>query len=138
MLTLLLIRYIHPIVKELIEKLPVWLQNTLTIIIFIFIVLDLYVTIRHLMKSNNRLQELQTAINGHLIHYTKRIGYLKDSITAKFEESEFYSERIKALFTLNYIQDNRLSIAFPDLRSTKYNYAFQKLKSMLLHKDDYS
>jgi len=54
----------------------------------------------------------------------------------KFEESDFYSERIKALFSLNRIQNTRIVRAFPDLRYLKYNDAFQKLKNILLGKDD--
>lgn len=135
-LTVLLIKYIHPIAKGLIDKLPNWLQITLSLIIFIFFILDLYVTVRHLLQLNNRLKEIQTAINCYLGQYTKRAGELKDSILNKFEESDFYSERIKALFSLNRIQNTRIVRAFPDLRLLKYNDAFQKLKSILLGKDD--
>jgi uncharacterized membrane protein len=135
-LTVLLIKYIHPIANGLIDRLPDWMQIALSLIILIFVMSDLYVTVRHLLQLNSRLKEIQTAINGYLGQYTKRAGELKDSILNKFEESDFYSERIKALFSLNRIQNTRIVRAFPDLRYLKYNDAFQKLKNILLGKDD--
>ena len=62
----------------------------------------------------------------------KRAGEVKDAILDRFEESEFYNERIKTLFNLNRIQNMRIFRAFPDLRSLKYNEAFQKLKKIVL------
>jgi uncharacterized membrane protein len=135
-LSVLLIRCIHPIAGGLIDQLPDWLQIVLSFVLFILVMLDLYVTVHHLLQLNDRLKEIQTAINGYLGQYTKRAGDLKDSILNKFEESDFYNERIKALFGLNRIQNIRIFRAFPDLRSLKYNDAFQKLKNMLLGPDD--
>ncbi|MPM86724.1 hypothetical protein SDC9_133815 [bioreactor metagenome] len=137
-LTVLLIKYIHPIAGGLIDRLPDWLQIVLSLVIFILVMLDLYVTVRNLLLLNARLKEIQTAINSFLGQYTKRAGVLKDSILNKFEESDFYNERIKALFSLDRIQNTRIFRAFPDLRSLKYNDAFQKLKNMLLGEDDKS
>jgi len=64
--------------------------------------------------------------------YAKRAENLKDSLLDKFEESEYYSERIKKLFSLSRFQDIRLVRAFPQLRSIKYNDAWKKLKNILL------
>lgn len=135
-LSVLLIKYVHPIAVGLINQLPDWLQIALSLVIFIIVMLDLFVTVRHLLHLNARLKEIQTAINSFLGQYTKRAGELKDSILNKFEESDFYNERIKALFNLSRIQNMRIVRAFPDLRSLKYTDAFQKLKNILLGEDD--
>jgi len=75
-LTVLLIKYIHPIANGLIDRLPDWMQIALSLIILIFVMSDLYVTVRHLLQLNSRLKEIQTAINGYLGQYTKRAGEL--------------------------------------------------------------
>jgi len=131
-LTVLLIKYIHPFVSGLIDQLPDWALVTSSVFIFIIIMLDLYVTVHHLLLLNGRLKEIQAALNGFLEQYAKRAGELKDTLFDKFEENEYYSERIKRLFSLNRFQSIRLARAFPKLRFIKYNDAWQTLKSILL------
>ena len=135
-LTVLVIKVIHPVVGGLIDRLPDWLQIVLALVLFILVMLDLFMTARHILHLNVWLKEIQTAINSFVGQSTKRAGELKDSILNKFEESDFYNERIKALFSLSRIQNIRLFKAFPSFRSLKYNDAFQKLKNKLLGGDD--
>lgn len=134
-LSVLLIKIIHPIVNGLIDQWPDWMQIALSLVIFIVLMLDLYVTVRHLLVLNSRLQEIQSAMNGFLNQYARRAGELKNTLLDKFEESEFYSDHIKTLFSLNRLQNTRIVRAFPKLRSIKYDDAWQKLKSILLSMD---
>jgi len=134
-LAVLLIKYIHPFVGGLIEQLPAWWQIVLSLVIFILLMLDLYVTVRHLLVLNNRLKEMQLAINRFWEQYAKHAGELKESLLSKFEESEFYNGRIKALISLSQFQNIRIIRAFPSLRSINYDDAWQKLKSILLGTD---
>ena len=135
-LSVFLIKYIHPFVGGVIGRLPDWTQIALSLIITVLLLLDLYVTVRHLLSLNGRLKEIQSVINDFLEQYAKRAGEIKDSILDKFENSEFYNDHIKTLFVLNKIQNIRIIKAFPKLQSTKYNDAFQKLKNILLGKED--
>jgi len=134
-LSVLLIKYIHPFVRGVIGQLSDWVQITLALVIFTLLMLDLYATVRHLLLLNGRLQEIQSAMNGFLGQYAKRAGELKGSLLDKFEESTFYSEHIKMLFSLNRFQDTRIIRAFPKLRFIKYDAAWQKLKNILLRMD---
>jgi len=134
-LAVLLIKYIHPFAGGLIGQLPAWWQIVLSIVIFIFLMLDLYITVRHLLVLNSRLKKMQLAINQFLKQYAQQAGELKESIMNKFEESEFYNERIKALISLSRFQSIRIIKAFPSLRSINYDDAWQKLKSILLGSD---
>lgn len=134
-LAVLLIKYIHPFVGGLIGQLPSWWQIVLSIVIFIFLMLDLYITVRHLLVLNSRLKKMQLAINQFLKQYAQQAGELKESLMSKFEESEFYNERIKALISLSRFQSIRIIKAFPSLRSINYDDAWQKLKSILLGSD---
>jgi transcription initiation factor IIE alpha subunit len=93
---------------------------------------DLYATVHHLLKLNNRLKEFQLAFNRFREQYAKRTEGLKNVLLDRFEQSEYYGERLKKLFNINWFQSKRLIRAFPDLRLLKYNDAWQKLKSILL------
>lgn len=130
-LSVLLVKYIHPFVEELVEQIPNSILIALSSVILVVITIDIYVTVRHILSLNGRLQEIQTAINRYMDQQTKRIGGIKNSILYKFEESEFYNERIKSLININRIQNKRLAKAFPKLRSIKYEDAWEKLKGFL-------
>mgnify|MGYP001115697652 CR=1 FL=1 len=131
-LSVLLIKVFHPLVAALTAQVPEWLQIVLTVILLSLILRDLYTTVRHLLRLNSRLKDIQAAINEFLSKSVKRAGEVKDTILDRFEESEFYSERIKTLFVLNRIQNMRIFRAFPDLRPLKYHEAFNKMKKIVL------
>lgn len=135
-LSVLLVKYIHPVVSGFILGLPFRVLLASSLAAFIILMTDLYFTVRHLLLLNGRLQEIQYAINCFVGQYAKRAGTLKDSLLDKFEESDFYSDRIKILFSLSRFQNIRLARAFPRLKSVKYNDAWQKLKATLLGTDD--
>ncbi|MEA4969324.1 MAG: putative ABC transporter permease [Candidatus Pelethousia sp.] len=131
-LSVILIKIFHPKVVVLTAQAPEWLQIVLAGILFSLILWDLYTTVRHLLRLNSRLKDIQVAINEFLSKNVKRAGEVKDAILDRFEESEFYNERIKNLFSLNRIQNMRIFHAFPNLRSLKYHEALQKLKKFVL------
>ncbi|MFZ3131796.1 MAG: putative ABC transporter permease [Desulfosporosinus sp.] len=134
-LVVLLIKYIHPFTGGLLGQLSAWWQIVLSIVIFIFLMLDLYITVRHLLVLNSRLKKMQLAINQFLKQYAQQAGELKESLMSKFEESGFYNEHIKSLISLSRVQNVRIVRAFPRFRPINYNDAWQKLKSILLRSD---
>lgn len=134
-LSVLLIKYIHPFVGARTNQLPIWALVSAAVIIFLAIMLDLYITVRHLIHLKGRLSEIQSAFDRFIDQYAKRTGGLKNALLDKFEESEFYNERIKKLINLNRFQDTRLARAFPKLKSLRYNDAWQKLRSIVLTTD---
>ena len=134
-LCVLLIRYIHPFVKTLTISLSDMTLYCSALVCFLLTMLDLFITVRHLLQLKGRLAELQHAINRFLEQYTKRAEGLKNALFEKFEESEFFNERIKKLINLRKFQDIRIARAFPKLRPLKSNDAWQKLKAYWLNND---
>ena len=128
----LLIRYIHPFTKSVTDRLPLTAKKIFVLVFLLYVLTDIAVTIRHVLILNGRLDEIQCAINGFLGKYRRRAGELKNAILVNFEESEFYSDRIKTLFSLDRLQNRRIFRAFPTLRSLRYDDALKKLRSKLL------
>jgi uncharacterized membrane protein len=131
-LSVILIKFIHPFVSRLLGFMPDRILTVSAICIFIVLMFDLYATVHHLLKLNNRFKEFQLAFNRFREQYAKRTEGLKNVLLDRFEQSEYYGERLKKLFNINWFQSKRLIRAFPDLRLLKYNDAWQKLKSILL------
>jgi len=135
-MSIVIIKYIHPFLSSKIAQLPDWVQIVFSVVIFILLMVDLYVTVTHLLALKGRLEEVQSAINEFLEEHAKRAGELKHALLDKLEESEFYSDHIKSLLSINKFHNRRIVRAFPKLRYIKYDDAWQKLKSTLLGKDD--
>lgn len=137
-LSVLGIKYIHPFVKSLTDQISYNAKMTLLLIFMVYLLIDFSITVRHVLKMNGRLSEIQTALNCFFGKYAKRAGEFRNAILVSFEESEFYSERIKILFSLDRFQSRRIIRAFPKLRSFKYDDALKKLKCRVLGLKDSS
>lgn len=130
-LSAVLIKWVHPFVAQMTGYLSPAGRAAVSAAIFVAISADLLITVRHLLSLNGRLREIQTAIAQYKAQQLGRVEDLKQLIMDKFEESEFYSERIKSLIRLDKIQNTRLAKAFPRRRSIKYEDAWQKIKNTL-------
>ncbi|NLT14484.1 MAG: putative ABC transporter permease [Clostridiales bacterium] len=128
------IRFIHPFVRSLTGRIPENLKSIILLLVIIYLFIDFTLTIRHVFIMNGRLSEIQGALNDFFGKYYRRAGELRDSIRVSFEESEFYSERIKTLFSLGRLQNRRIIRAFPKLRSFQYDDALKKMKARVLRK----
>lgn len=133
-MTVLLVRFIHPFVGGMIGRLPDSAVNTYAAVLFLAVTLDLYVTARHMFRLGGRLAEIQSTLDRFIDRQAKRAEELKDALVEKFEESEFYSERIHRLIHFGRFQTARLARAFPRMEFIGYNGAWQKIKSILLNK----
>ncbi len=125
------IKFIHPFVRSLTDQIPQYVKSIILFAVIVFLLIDLALTIRHVFIMNGRLSEIQGALNAFFGKYYKRAGDLKNSIRMSFEESEFYSERIRTLFSLDRFQNRRIIRAFPKLRSFLYDDALKKMKARL-------
>ena len=137
-LSVLVIRFVHPFVRELTAGLPSDARIAAAALILTALTADTLITVRHVLVLNGRLYEIQCAINGFLAEQVKRAEELRNSLLESFEQSEFYNERIKTLVGLNRQHNIRLLRAFPRLRSLKYNDAMEKLKETLLRMRDWN
>jgi uncharacterized membrane protein len=130
--SVLLIKSIHPFTKSLTDSLSLQSKQIFLYVFLLYIFIDMAVTTRHVLVLNGRLSEIQASINGFLAKYKKRTGEVKNTVAVNFEESEFYSERIRTLFRLDRFQNRRIFRAFPRLRSLRYDDALRKLRTRLI------
>ncbi len=128
------LKFIHPFVRSLTDQFPDSYKSLLVLLILLYGLIDLSLTVRHVFILNGRLSEIQLALNGFLGKYARRAGEFKNSLLDSFEESEFYSDRIRTLFSLDRIQNMRIFRAFPKLRSLRYDEALCKLREKLNRK----
>ena len=130
-LSVLLVKLIHPFVISLTDRIPPNDLSFSAVVAFVLLACDTAVSVRHILVLNGRLREIQSAFNGFVAQRMKRAEELKNALEERFEQSEFYSERIQALIGRNRLHDTRLFRAFPRLRSLKYEDALKKLKESL-------
>jgi len=135
-LSVLVVRFVHPFVERTMDAVPDNVIIWSSVALFAAIVVDIVLTVRHLLMLDGRLKEIQEAFNRFAEPYAKRAEELKSTLLEKFEESEYFTERIRKLFSLSRFQDTRLARAFPKLRHFDYNDAWQKLKKFLLNGKD--
>lgn len=131
LLSVLLMLFIHPFVKEMVEQIPDKVLLWTAVFLLLLFLSDIFVTVRHILLLNGRLQEIQEAINQYAQNSRERAQQLKSTLLERFENSEFNSLRIKALLDMRKFQDRRLMKAFPRLESVKYKEALEKIKSRL-------
>lgn len=129
-LSVLLVLFLHPLVYDFTMLIPPPLRLVASAVIFGLLLTDVFFTVRHILMLNGRLREMQEALNGFLAQSARRAEEMKTGLMEAFEASEFYSEKIKKLFSLRRFQDLRLARAFPDLISKKYDDAWQQLKKL--------
>jgi len=132
-LSVLIVLFIHPFILKVLSALPDGAVIGLSAVFLAGLCADIVLTVRHLLMLDGRLKEIQEAFNRFAEPYAKRAGELKTTLLEKFEESEYFTERIRRLFSLSRFQDIRLALAFPKLRHFNYNDAWQKLKKFLLN-----
>lgn len=130
-LSVLLVMFIHPFVIAMTDKLSPDMLMTAAGLAFLALAADTVITVRHIFVLNGRLREIQTAINGFVSQHIRRAGELRNALVESFEQSEFFSERIRLLISRNRVHNERLFRAFPRLRSLRYEDALKKLKESL-------
>lgn len=128
----LLVLFIHPFVIGMTDRLTVVGKQIILFVFIIYFFIDFSITTRHVLILNGRLSEIQAAINCFFGKYARRAGEFKNTIFVNFEESEFYSDRIRTLLSLDRLQNTRIFKAFPKLQSIKYDDALRKLKDKLM------
>lgn len=125
-----IVKYIHPLVTKGIDSISYNVLIVLAACIFAILILDIFVTLNHLINLGKKLDEIQTALDKFAVRQRERAAALEETLLNKFESSEYYSEKIKKLLTIRKYHDKRLAMAFPKSRHLKYNEAWQKLKAL--------
>jgi len=111
-------------------------------VIFLIIITDTVLTAQHILRLNGRLDKIQEAINGYIAKTKEQVKSITDniqdqtkqqvkdfaqSITVKFELSEFYTDKVKDLLQIRTFMDKRIAKAFPTMKWNKNNEAWKKI-----------
>lgn len=131
LLSVLLMEFIHPFISGSIGRFSPTIRYILAGGIFLILISDTFVTVRHILQLNGKLAEIQEALNSHQMALRAKGEELKEAIVDRFENSEFYTEHIKGLLERRNFQDKRLLHAFPNMRSLRNEEARKKLKETL-------
>lgn len=141
----LLLRYIHPFVSDLVGRLSL---NWLYLVsggLLIWILWDTTVTTASILKLDQKLEQLQQAINHAKDKYAAQLSgipeqiavrikeqrgtaELRKKLVAHFEASEFNTESIRSFLYHPKHHEKRLLRAFPSLRSVEHGDALEHLK----------
>lgn len=141
--SVVLLRWLHPVVSGLTDRLSDMAVLLLSAALFAGVAFDTYMTVSHLINLNSRLREIQQALNEFIEQSKKQRAELKLALQEgiergmerSFEKSRAFSERVSELLGRRSIQDKRLMRAFPRLRSLRYNDALQKVRERLFERD---
>lgn len=136
-MAVLLVRYLHPFVAAQVAKLPrAWLYG-LDAGIFVILMVDLTLTVRHLLGLKGRLAEIQKLLQAQKEAGQRRLEALgeglRDSLAAREESARAHAERLSALLGSRRFQDRRLMRAFPGLKF-RDSEAWEQLKERLRRK----
>lgn len=135
-LSILLVDFINPFIVSITSYLSYTMVYSISIILVVLFIGDLLITVIHVLKLNEKLKFLQTALNNFKNESDIRRGKLKETISLSFEKSKFYNEHLKKLMEFRSFQERRLIKAFPKLKSVQYNDALSKVKEILSKKID--
>lgn len=131
-LSVVLVRFIHPFTVSITNG---W-SNQLIIFLSFFIgfifLLDLYITVTHVLQLKSRLTSARQEIDRLLREGSIKMEEFKTILQDKIEDSVVYTDKVKALFEKGRYQNKRLFKAFPQLKPLKNTDIFLKLKNTII------
>ncbi|MEG1778751.1 MAG: hypothetical protein RR263_01515 [Oscillospiraceae bacterium] len=156
-MSVILLKIVHPIVAGLVEAIPLFWRNMTFLLLLSLVIADMTVTIKSILSLNNKLQEIQDAINMEKEKHERHLEKIKNELQErneelkntlneysfalhlpyserkewlleKFNNSEFFSEKIAHLIEQKKYNEQRLLNAFPRMKSMENNDALSSLK----------
>ena len=125
-LSVFMVFVLHPLVVRLVSAIPGWLQWTAAAVLGIYFAVDFIITVKTVLKLNERFERLQQLklellerLQAREMDYSLRelLDSVKDS---KDELAANIREKIRQLREDNYAAQRRLLKAFPNLQTHKY------------------
>lgn len=115
-MSVLMVKVIHPGVERVLSKMPVWALITFTVVLVAYFLSDLFITARALVQINKAAGDRQLELEG--------LAELRNEVMEKIEQDKQEKrERIRAK-----ISHRRVFQAFPNLQSKRYPEALEELK----------
>lgn len=139
--SVVLIRWLHPLVGGLIDRLSGGWMIGLAAVLLALVIIDSIFTVRNILRLNHKLEEIQVALDGFRSEWKQKLEERLEApkervarLREQFESSRFYTERVQSLLNRHKAQDKRLLRAFPRLTSTRYQEALESLRERLRSK----
>lgn len=134
-LTVLVIKFIHPFIYGIISKLSNSALYIISAVVFVVLVSDIVITVYHIMLLNGRIAEIQKKI----ADYKEEQKLLEEKARKTFSQwLEAHYDPIEKLKSkigkMQKFQYKRILKAFPKLNYTKNKEAFEHIKEKLLSK----
>ena len=123
-LSVVAIRFIHPAVISFTGRFSDTALMITAALILAVMLADLAWTVCGLIHLNVRMKEVQAAINSYLEQHLQTFDGMRKAVLDRFEESDFYSERIQKMVVFSRYQARRLTKAFPKMKPTRYRDAW--------------
>lgn len=134
-MTIFLIRYVHPEIEEFIGKLPIYVVCILVIIFLIRLFGDLFRTVKSLNNFNNDLCEIRD-LNKELIKYNLSIKDIFSSKEFEFDKKKLdFVEKSKKLKS-RYSENKRILKAFPRIKHKKFDDEVKNIRKIIKNKGD--
>jgi uncharacterized membrane protein len=137
-MALIAIRLIHPAVDRFLQQIDLPIRNLVSIILMIGFFSDILVTVFRLLELNKKINEANDAFNRFRAHAGKKFTGLTTGLYEKFEESEYYPEKLKSFMNERHYQIKRILKAFPTFRFLRPSEFWDKLKKITFNKSDKS
>lgn len=131
-LSVFIIRFLHPFVESMIGTLSAVSKTTISVTLFLILLFDLFITVRHLLLLNIRISAVRDEFDRLVKEGELKLDELRHIFQSKLEGTVLYTDRVKALFQKGRYQNRRIFNAFPNLTPLKNNEIFSKLKSSFL------
>lgn len=128
-----LVKGIHPFVVSVTERIPSLALQIAAGVFLVLLIFDILFTVRHLLRFNERLHQLQALLNELLEASKTHAESLKKTISETPSVVRLNASVHSFLEHLNR-QEKRILNAFPRFQSTRYAGALQKLRDIFRSK----
>lgn len=145
LLSVFLLKVLHPFLQGLIEPLPFFLITTLDFLLLAYFVWDISVTLRAILQMNNNLERLQQAYMKLKEEVEEKVGELenlpdkldRDYLKEKAQQAQLvlrqkFAEKAKTFSMDTGRSQRHLIKAFPNMKSHRYKNALEELKKTLV------
>lgn len=132
--SVLLIKVVHPFVISCIDMVPKVILHVLVILFLVGYMVDNIVTFLAVANFDEKLEELKKVLEEKKESVVKRVSSYKEEAIEKIKSYVPESSLYKIFTDTLSKQHKRLIIAFPKLKSIKYNDVLSEIKNFIYNK----
>lgn len=145
-LSVIVLKWLHPAVSGLVQRVPETLLLVLSLVSFAVLVLDIVMTVKGILALNHKLDFIQQVLAQNKEKYNQRVQELREDLNQYIEVQKERLEEYRRQFAVwaeknriqpdkagsfmkrSRFQERRLLKAFPNMRSHKNQEALEGLR----------